>query len=359
MIAWLVSVVWASGAASGVGGMVTLDRPDIDLPPPAFDVATGRPIVNGTISSLSDFPEVVLLGALYPNGGFVSWCSGTLVHPEWVVTAAHCIEDVGTGTSDDPTAGFQATPHIFWGTGQNFQFTEYIAWESMVEHPSYNRSTQSADIALVKLSRPKTSAWIMPVNDSAMTSAWGGIDLTFVGYGITGDDRSDSGIQRYATLPIWRVLAPDIVESYDGTFFNNGYPRMDGTYNICGGDSGGAALIEDGGNWFLAGVNSYGWGGCGTTGYSNAGVNGVVRVDYHIPWMLGYVPELQYGASNGPVETIAELPDLTGFRADDAPAAMDRGRTSPQKEHSTCSTVSPGALGAFALLPLLGIRRRP
>jgi len=246
-----------------------------------IDVSSGegpQRVVNGSNSLNNEFREVVALAILDRWGYGDTFCSGTLINHNWVVTAAHCVD----GLDDYINQGFDL--YVMWGT-QPFgnHLTDYIEMERWIAHPGYNPNSANieSDIGLVELVHAKQSAEIMLVNDDPVNSNWVDLEMTFVGYGITGDDRSDGGTQRNTSMPIFGYDS-EFVFAYNGTFDAWGYPEFNSTTNLCSGDSGGAGLVPHGGGWQLVGVNSY------TVGDCEGGYAGDVRVDAFIPWIEQY-----------------------------------------------------------------------
>ena len=60
------------------------------IEPAAADAPPPPPIVNG--ERTSDFIQVGAIMAYSDNYGGYSFCSATLIHEKWAVTAAHCLE---------------------------------------------------------------------------------------------------------------------------------------------------------------------------------------------------------------------------------------------------------------------------
>lgn len=234
--------------------------------------------------------------------GIDSNCSGTIIHPSWILYAAHCPRK--TGTRVTVSLGFSKDQVEMTQPGR------------AIVHPSFVNSPLKNDIALVKLDQPIRSTSFsqatilhpsapLYVGDHA-NSQHGELDkilkanlaafqgnnddparLPFinVGFGKTPDGKSR--IFQQAEVPIYG-------KSIEGKHFILGMPPSLYPYlpylhkkkGICGGDSGGSSFKRMVGNSFaLAGVLSASLGvketDCGP------GQTLVTSVQYHFPWILG------------------------------------------------------------------------
>jgi hypothetical protein len=211
-----------------------------DLPPEQ----NYQRIVGG--QSFTGLPAV---GALIRNG--YTHCSGTLIGPRLVLTAAHCVSGVYASS-------------LRFVIGPSVGDAQHVLQVSAAQaHPNFSFSSISNDIGVVTLSQ---NAPVEPMGVlSSMDSSWVGTDLLHVGYG-----RSSSyggvGTKRAVWMPITQVGSK--------TFAYGGGGR-----NTCSGDSGGPAFYESaGGKLLVAGVTSHGDQYC-----SQFGVD--TRVDRYLSWL--------------------------------------------------------------------------
>ncbi|MBN2724253.1 MAG: trypsin-like serine protease [Deltaproteobacteria bacterium] len=185
-------------------------------------------------------------------------CSGTLIAPDIVLTAAHCIGSPGQMT-------------VYFGESEPYTESRNVI-EAMA-HPDWtglDTEDLTYDIGLVRLeTAAPSSAQIIPPLPFSMaleTTEIGNTVLDFLGYGIT--ESGDSGT-RLIMDQVLRYLCPSsggycsINVQVDNGTMNMIIPpstlgiQMNNSGGICHGDSGGPALVVRNGTEYVAGVNSF------------------------------------------------------------------------------------------------------
>lgn len=229
----------------GVSACGVVESGDQAAPAPVVSEQAKR-IVGG-----QTFTGLPAVGALTRYGSH--HCTGTLVAPRKVLTAAHCVR--GQSAS---ALRFVIGPSIY-----SAQATLSVV--SLHPHPSYNSSALTNDIAYVTLGQDAPVAPMKVL--TAMSSAWAGRSLFFVGYGVTsGYSGSGAGTKRAVTMRIASVASTKFTYNDSGR-------------NTCGGDSGGPAFfVDSAGTYHVAGVTSYGDQYCTSYGVDT-------RVDPYIGWL--------------------------------------------------------------------------
>ncbi len=201
--------------------------------PAPLPAGQARTIVGG--SAYSGLPAV---GALVYRGG--AGCTGTLIGPRKVLTAAHCLRG-------------KSAQYMRFVIGPNaYSPQASIKAARLVPHPLYNHAQVRNDIGLVLLSQDAPVAHMGVLN--RMDSSFVGKELFFVGYGRTGGYSNASGSKRAVWIRLSRVDSTTFRYSQQGR-------------NTCQGDSGGPAFFKDNkGRYLVAGVTSHGDAYCNRYG---------------------------------------------------------------------------------------------
>ncbi|XP_067035066.1 uncharacterized protein [Acropora muricata] len=214
-------------------------------------------VIGGVDAKPGNWPWQI---ALLRGGRFI--CGGSLIAPDWIVTAAHCVASSQPPCSYSIRVG-DHNRQLNEGTEETVQGKEIIS------HPEYNKpSLINNDIALIRLVRPvklgpRVGTVCLPAQgESVPVSA----TCYITGWGKIKHPGSAHNILQQAKLPPVsnEVCARKLAQSPGGDRLNitdkmicagiEGEPLSG-----CHGDSGGPYVCQSSsGNWFLQGAVSWG-----------------------------------------------------------------------------------------------------
>jgi secreted trypsin-like serine protease len=223
-------------------------------------------IYGGEVTDAHTAPWQVYLEINTPTQSFM--CGGSLIARGWVLTAAHCVEQLATGMGGTGNGSIRA----FHGSLRRGEGPSR-AGRAVFIHKAYNSDSLDADIALVQLDSPfetslrnlihyrasekdpENQARLTKAGNCAMVSGWG-----------TMENGHTSEVLRHTRVPlVSNEACRAAYRSLTENMICAGYEA--GGRDSCQGDSGGPLVVFNGpAGPELVGVVSHG-NGCAKPRY--------------------------------------------------------------------------------------------
>ncbi|MEC7120170.1 MAG: serine protease [Pseudomonadota bacterium] len=332
--------------------------------PRSDTIAQPQPkIVNGNTADIGQFPWQVALSQSTSDLYLGQFCAGTIIDAEWVITAAHCVDNIRLPTKP-----------LFIAAGvtdlrADQEQAQIIAVDQIIIHPQFEQLGNSAalnhDIALLRLRQPIDFAacgtrclaidWLSSNNETNLlatgtavrVNGWGQVEDCTTSpercENLSTEQLSPTAL-RWTTLNIVNCLArPSEHFSFNITanMICAAAPRF--ASDTCQGDSGGGLTVVDPRQrrTLLAGITSWGTG-CAQPNFPGAYTR-VARYDQWIQNRMAGVP-----TSQDPVISNTENPNSL-------PAFVSNGGTSATITRTSSSSGGSLTPLSFVFLGLLGL----
>jgi secreted trypsin-like serine protease len=217
---------------------------------------TGKKIVGGDDALAGEFPWQVSM-RIERGNKFGHACGGTIIHPNWVLTAAHCFNIETPGARWIVKAGYV-------NEEQNETTVQTRNVIRAILHPNYQKPDSSNDIALLELEDAFTlNNYVNVICLPKLTDNFEGKRCAVSGYGYTSSDYevvSKKLLKAKVPIISLQTCQASLCDKTYTVYNTNlcaGYPQ--GGKDACEGDSGGPLQCKNKKRYVLAGIVSYGY----------------------------------------------------------------------------------------------------
>ncbi|EDO48368.1 predicted protein [Nematostella vectensis] len=215
-------------------------------------------MITGTDAVPHSWPWQISLETTKDRNRWFHTCGGSLISPEYIVTAAHCFPNnpdvtmfrVVVGQHDRLNGGDGQTP---------------IAIHEVIKHESFSMRHLRNDIALIRLVKPVTlservGTVCLPSHGDRITP---GTKCFITGWGRTVGGGQSARILQQAEMPIashkdCSAANSRLVPVHEESMLCAGHATTGVHVSGCQGDSGGPFVCEESGRWVLRGAVSWG-----------------------------------------------------------------------------------------------------
>jgi secreted trypsin-like serine protease len=264
-------------------------------------------IIGGDVATIADFPSLAFIAAQTGKSqGFA--CSGTVISPRLILTAAHCVEDLSLG-------GFTPAPDYKVATGRanpgQDKTGNVLRVSGTHVFPGFDPGTTHGDAALLVLASP-TPAPAIPLAATADSALYeGGAPVLLAGWGLTRANARSAPDTLHSTSNV--VLSTAACKAQSKSFYRPYSTALqmcttdppDRANGGCFGDSGGPAIAQRAdGSPVQLGIVSTGGPRCSTKL-----PNIFTRVDLVSTWASEWIAATELAAP--PPALKAQLPTMS------------------------------------------------
>lgn len=266
--------------------------------PPIPDLLRTIDIVGGQPADPGEWPWQ----AFVRTGPYM--CGGTLIHEQWVVTAAHCVvnkQNVSFMPADVTVTLGEHNRAQMEGTEQKIGVIQIIV------HPEHKAPWHDHDIALLQLATPAILGPSVAIIEPLVSPTFDALVLPGAPSFVTGWGTIAEGGSTAAELQ--EVMAPIVSQEKCQAAYGQitmgmlcaGYDE--GGKDSCQGDSGGPLVVQNSDeSWKLAGIVSFGYG-CARPGFYGV----YTRVSIYVSWMA---EQMNHQPPSIPTPTPSPMPPI-------------------------------------------------
>jgi secreted trypsin-like serine protease len=274
-----IAVAWSAALALLVCVVSIANTPAAEARMPAAQTS----VIGGQEATPGSYPFMAFVVYFLPEEGGAIVCSGTVIAPRVVLTAAHCTFDEGKSALNEAVGYVVVTGVVNWTEPQR-QLSEVTR---LIPYPKWAPGTARddfGDAALLVLATPTSAPPIALAKPSDTRLRRLGTHARVAGWGDTYFEQPEP-----TESLMWAktLVESDRCEGLWGRICAIDFPKAKS--GVCHGDSGGPLFVSDRkGGWIEIGIVEAGFGTC-TTRRPQI----FTRTDLLYKWIKGRVQQIE------------------------------------------------------------------